>query len=414
MHRVNSQVVGNTFLFSFDMFCALRRYYPGKESDIMQMSIEEMDSLVSQLRSAPETLCYLTGCYDHPLGVLDAKFLHVLLYDLSVSKNEINRSVAEKLLADKELIISVRCYQEEILPQMSNNSTCLKFDLIKGDLWKHERIRDRLINGPLKELTLHDNVPHCIVERMEYEWCTTIVQKLEDMAHRFQHGDPNYWQSPNPNDPRKPYKHLKTNPEIMAKPGGREKVYKKVPGFPEYKFIPTEQYQEMNTEQRIAYWTHAKFALGVVQGKPGTGKSTYIIRNIVQSRPRWTYLVTTAWGAAANRTLPFVKGYADSVTMAKIVSTLRHKKNHPWRKVKGLIVDEASTADERLFYEVLCALPHLQQLILVGDVNQLFAIGKGFPFRDFIEKYKKSDLCTFLVHNFRVDSDASALTHNAS
>lgn len=139
----------------------------------------------------------------------------------------------------------------------------------------------------------------------------------------------------------------------------------------------------------------------VLSGAAGTGKTTVIqalLSNISKIDSASTFLLMAPTGKAAER----IKNQTEKPSMT-IHSFLAKNgwvnENFTFKKCNGtksnnvntLIIDECSMIDLNLFATLIRAINwnSVQRLILVGDPNQLPAIGRGRVFADTIEWLKK-------------------------
>ncbi|MBN0919524.1 AAA family ATPase [[Mycoplasma] gypis] len=132
--------------------------------------------------------------------------------------------------------------------------------------------------------------------------------------------------------------------------------------------------------------------LTMITGAPGTGKTLVtneIIRQLMKKYDEKDIVVATPTGRATiniNR-LNLVKATTIHSLLKWDTDTKRFKVNeHNMLDAKVLIVDEFSMVPTSLFYHLLKALNKydLQKIILVGDKDQLPAIGPGYLIHDFI------------------------------
>ncbi|MFW6005482.1 MAG: ATP-dependent DNA helicase, partial [Desulfonatronovibrionaceae bacterium] len=163
---------------------------------------------------------------------------------------------------------------------------------------------------------------------------------------------------------------------LFTHPSGvsREKIREK---------IQSQENQERITltpEQKEAVLEACMNKAHVITGGPGTGKTT-ITRMIVRTLNSLGLKVVLAapTGRAAKR-LSQATG-AEAMTLHRLLKFsppkgFEHNEDNKL-KADAAIVDEASMLDIHLVNSLLRALPMTCRLILVGDVNQLPAVGPG-------------------------------------
>lgn len=180
-------------------------------------------------------------------------------------------------------------------------------------------------------------------------------------------------------------------------------------------FFPLQSIQE-NPWQAAASFTAARHDFSIITGGPGTGKTTTVTRLIglllslpEDQRPRSVNMVAPT-GKAAERLresftgnfekmldgLPQDQAAELSALGEKILgpaSTIhsflgsmggkgfRYNKGNP-QECDVLIVDESSMVDLELFIALFDALSKECRIILLGDKNQLAAVGTGNVFAD--------------------------------
>ncbi|MDR0883077.1 MAG: ATP-dependent RecD-like DNA helicase [Oscillospiraceae bacterium] len=144
--------------------------------------------------------------------------------------------------------------------------------------------------------------------------------------------------------------------------------------------------------QRLAIRTAAEKGMLILTGGPGTGKTT-AIRGILHLFKRQGLNVALAapTGRAAKR-MSELAGQ-EAKTLHRLLEAQKTEDNRPpvfMRNAKNLldcsalILDELSMVDAYLFSAVLDALPLSCRLILVGDADQLPAVGAGNTLGDLL------------------------------
>ncbi|MBE7024015.1 MAG: ATP-dependent RecD-like DNA helicase [Ruminococcaceae bacterium] len=144
--------------------------------------------------------------------------------------------------------------------------------------------------------------------------------------------------------------------------------------------------------QRDAVFSSFENSAMVITGGPGTGKTTIInmIINLMKRQGKKIALAAPT-GRAAKR-MSEVCG-VEAKTVHRLLENMpsegngvafgRNERNKLDCDV--LIVDEMSMVDILLMHSILLALPRKARLIMVGDCDQLPAVGAGNVLRDIIE-----------------------------
>ncbi len=145
---------------------------------------------------------------------------------------------------------------------------------------------------------------------------------------------------------------------------------------------------ELSGQQEGAVIEALRQPVTVITGGPGTGKTT-ITRTIVQACEALNRKLALAspTGRAAKRLAEVTGRPATTIHRLLVVDpkTFRFKHDHENRlDIDFLVVDETSMLEITLARDLLRALPPQCQLLLVGDADQLPAVGAGNVLGDVI------------------------------
>ena len=127
----------------------------------------------------------------------------------------------------------------------------------------------------------------------------------------------------------------------------------------------------------------------VITGGPGTGKTT-IIKAVAAVFDKWgrTVLLAAPTGRAAKRlseaTGKEAKTLHRTLEFNPKLGSFRRNQHRPLEG-EAIIIDEFSMVDLALMHSLIKAVPSTMRLILVGDKDQLPALGPGQLLRDLIE-----------------------------
>ncbi len=152
----------------------------------------------------------------------------------------------------------------------------------------------------------------------------------------------------------------------------------------------------------------------VVTGGPGTGKTT-LIKAVTAVFAKWgkTVLLAAPTGRAAKR-LSESTGL-EAKTIHRLLEfnpklgSFRRDARHPLAG-DAVIIDEFSMVDLALMHSLIKAVPPSMRLVLVGDKDQLPALGPGQLLRDLIEA--RPETVVRLDRIFRQEAD-SLIIQNA-
>ncbi len=147
--------------------------------------------------------------------------------------------------------------------------------------------------------------------------------------------------------------------------------------------------------QRKAIITAVEKGMLILTGGPGTGKTTTLNGIIKLFESDGLNVVLTAPTGRAAKRMSEITG-KQAKTIHRLLEVEWDKNGVPYFarnlknpiKADALIVDELSMVDVTLFSDLVHALPLGCRLIMVGDSNQLPAVGAGNVLNDLIESDK--------------------------
>ncbi|WP_322909045.1 ATP-dependent DNA helicase [Mycoplasmopsis felis] len=147
----------------------------------------------------------------------------------------------------------------------------------------------------------------------------------------------------------------------------------------------------LSDEQKNAYYNFINENFLIVSGNPGTGKSNlikhfYNTLKINNQKPEKDFFILTPTGRASS-----ILSSKNKILTRTIHSFLKIKDDteeveikENYDEVKTIIIDEFSMVNISVFYKLLKTCTNLEKLILVGDKDQLPAIGPGDILNDLI------------------------------
>lgn len=161
----------------------------------------------------------------------------------------------------------------------------------------------------------------------------------------------------------------------------------------------------------------------LLEGAPGTGKTEVLVgimselcKRFIKDKPCGP-LVVTYIGMMVDALQKRFGGRSETAnTIHYICCKIENTEDPKVLEWIGtfdiLIVDEGSNIDVRLFGRLLKCLPNLKQLVIVGDLGQIFPIKPGCPFYDLVHTFKNHSF--MLTENKRVDPSSRHLAEAAS
>jgi len=165
--------------------------------------------------------------------------------------------------------------------------------------------------------------------------------------------------------------------------------------------------------QRQAVRESVQKKILVITGGPGTGKTT-IVRAVTALFDKWgkSVLLAAPTGRAAKRLSETTGREAKTIhrTLEYNPKTGRFRRD-PGHPLQGdaIIIDEFSMVDLALMHGLVRAIPPSMRLIIVGDKDQLPALGPGTLLRDLIECGRVS--VVRLDEIFRQERDSLIVTN---
>ena len=142
---------------------------------------------------------------------------------------------------------------------------------------------------------------------------------------------------------------------------------------------------EFTDEQKEAILNAQKSGVFILNGKAGSGKTT-VLKAIIDSHNTTNYMACALSGKATK--VLYSKGIK-SMTIHRMLGVANEGRFHYNEEDKLpydiIVVDESSMVNSQLFYSILQAVEDGSKIIIVGDNEQLPAIGVGAVFNDLLQ-----------------------------
>ncbi|MBS4021800.1 MAG: ATP-dependent RecD-like DNA helicase [Dethiobacter sp.] len=186
--------------------------------------------------------------------------------------------------------------------------------------------------------------------------------------------------------------------------------------------LPEADGIELAQGQRQAVAMALESGLLVVTGGPGTGKTTTIKALLTLFQQHGLEVMLAAPTGRAAKRMTEATGLEAKTIHRLLEFTYTEGEGYRFQrddtrplKAHVIIVDEVSMVDLLLFYHLLKAIPAGCRLILVGDMDQLPAVGAGNVLRDIIASgavpaarldriFRQADSSTIITNAHRVNT----------
>ncbi|RIV16298.1 ATP-dependent DNA helicase [Mycoplasmopsis gallopavonis] len=173
--------------------------------------------------------------------------------------------------------------------------------------------------------------------------------------------------------------------------------------------LDSSKLNDLSKKQQEAYLSFLKENILIITGGPGTGK-THLINKLNQTlklnryKNENDYVILAPTGRAATNISNKIKSKVKTIhSFLRIPTDLEEPEYDEDRElIKVLIIDEFSMVNLNIFEKLLRSCPNLEKLVLIGDIDQLPAIGPGNLLENLLLSNKFS--ATYLVDYFRSDS----------
>ena len=175
-----------------------------------------------------------------------------------------------------------------------------------------------------------------------------------------------------------------------------ENLYRLIKGEPLTKFESSEEFVadhekvmeiQLGSDQLVAIQAALENKVLVINGGPGTGKTT-LVRFILglMSRRIPSIALAAPTGRAAKRLTETTSHRASTIHRLLEADNMGFQRNSDQPLESELILIEESTMIDTLLMDALLeAIPSSSRLVIVGDVDQLPSVGPGMVLRDLID-----------------------------
>ncbi|QZE12107.1 ATP-dependent RecD-like DNA helicase [Mycoplasma sp. Ms02] len=149
---------------------------------------------------------------------------------------------------------------------------------------------------------------------------------------------------------------------------------------------------DLDEDQKKAFVSSVQESMAIISGSPGSGK-THVIGKIFSNLTKQGFkdnqdlMILAPTGRAASNISMKIGAVAKTIHSFLKIDTddaAIDFDNPVFKDLKVLIIDEFSMVNLRIFYLLLSACQNLEKVILVGDANQLQAIGNGNLLQDIL------------------------------
>jgi RecA/RadA recombinase len=166
-----------------------------------------------------------------------------------------------------------------------------------------------------------------------------------------------------------------------------------------------------NSDQVQAIELMVRSKLGVVCGKPGTGKTAVVMKAVFSAFRPGTCMGISFTGMSAENQHNLA-GYG--VTAHRVLHEWRRLgEDSPYADRKVLVVEEASAMSMRVFCAVLCIMPSLSRVYIFGDEHQLAPVDGGASvLAAAIKRYEGTPVLARLKRSMRITDATGAFARD--